>query len=196
MSRLFSCPLTPNPVLKRILYDGERTDRQEGEWDMQSTLQRTGRSFRSLYEQYLPTVYRIAYTYLKNPYDSEDAVHEAFLKLMKQKKPFESEEHVKAWLIVTVSNVCKDMLRRKSRQDTPLEECRQLAAPPVQENALLETILALPEKYRTAVYLHYYEGYTVKEMAEILDQPQETIKTWLRRSRERLRAQLGENDDD
>ena len=93
---------------------------------MQSTLQRTGRSFQEIYEIYLPMVYRIAYTYMKNPYDSEDAAHETFLRLLRQTKPFQSQEHCKRWLIVTVTNVCRDLLRKKSRTELDLEEYRDL----------------------------------------------------------------------
>ena len=129
---------------------------------MQSTLQRTGRSFQEIYEIYLPMVYRIAYTYMKNPYDSEDAAHETFLRLLRQTKPFQSQEHCKRWLIVTVTNVCRDLLRKKSRTELDLEEYRDLAAPEAKRDELLEEILRLPDKYKTAVYLHYYEGYPME----------------------------------
>ena len=163
---------------------------------MQSTLQRKGRSFQEIYEIYLPMVYRIAYTYMKNPYDSEDAAHETFLRLLRQTKPFQSQEHCKRWLIVTVTNVCRDLLRKKSWTELDLEEYRDLAAPEAKRDELLEEILRLPDKYKTAVYLHYYEGYPVKDMARILDQSHETVKTWLRRAREQLKKRLGESFDD
>ena len=66
---------------------------------MESALQRTGSSFRDVYQTYLPMVYRIAFTYLKNPQDSEDAAQETFLRLMRLEKPLQSQEHCKAWLI-------------------------------------------------------------------------------------------------
>lgn len=162
---------------------------------MESALQRTGSSFRDMYEAFLPMVYRLAYTYLKNPQDSEDAAQETFLRLMHLTKPLQSREHCKAWLIVTVGNVCKDMLRRKRHTELPLEDCYDLQAEPAPDHELLREIMELPDKYKTAVYLYYYEGYSVKEMAELLGQERETVKTWLRRARAQLKQRLGEDFD-
>ena len=150
-----------------------------------------GWSFREIYESYLPLVYRIAFTYMKNRQDSEDAAQETFLRLMRQEKPFQSVEHCKAWLIVTVGNVCKDALRRRRNTEVPMEDCIGLAAEPVGDNDLMREILELPDKYKTTVYLYYYEGYSVKEIARLLRQSPETVKTWLRRARGKLKERLG-----
>ena len=143
----------------------------------------TGMSFRALYEEHLPMVYRLAYSYLRNPQDSEDAAQECFLRLMKQKREFRDAGHVKAWLIVTVSNVCKD-------------EARDQASPPETDRELLELILQLPEKYKTVIYLYYYEGYAVREIAAMLSLTAEAVKTRLRRARAMLRVDLEENDNE
>ena len=156
----------------------------------------TGMSFRALYEEHLSMVYRLAYSYLQNPQDSEDAAQECFLRLMKQKREFRDAGHVKAWLIVTVSNVCKDMLRRKQRQELELDEGRDQAAPPETDRELLELILQLPEKYKTVIYLYYYEGYAVREIAAMLSLTAEAVKTRLRRARAMLRVDLEENDNE
>ena len=159
-------------------------------------LQRTGRSFREIYETYLTTVYRVAYSYMKNQYDSEDAVQETFLRLMRQTKPMKDETHLKGWLIVTVSNVCRDMLRRRAREPVALELYTEPAKESPQIDELMEAILRLPEKYKTAVYLYYYEGYSVKEIAELLDSVPNTVKSWLKRAREQLRELLEEDYDE
>lgn len=159
-------------------------------------LQRTGRSFREIYETYLTTVYRVAYSYMKNQYDSEDAVQETFFRLMRQTKPMKDEAHLKGWLIVTVSNVCRDMLRRRAREPLALELYTEPAEEPPQIDELMEAILRLPEKYKTAVYLYYYEGYSVKEIAELLDSVPNTVKSWLKRAREQLRELLEEDYDE
>lgn len=163
---------------------------------MKSALQRTGRSFREIYETYLPTVYRVAYSYMKNQYDSEDAAQETFLRLMRQTKPLVDEAHLKGWLIVTASNVCRDMLRRRAREPVALDLCQEPSEGPPRSNDLMEAILRLPEKYKTAVYLYYYEGYSVKEIAELLDSLPNTVKSWLKRAREQLRELLGEDFDE
>lgn len=163
---------------------------------MESALQRTGSSFRDVYEAYLPMVYRIAFTYLKNPQDSEDAAQETFLRLMRLEKPLQSQEHCKAWLIVTVGNVCKDLLRRRRQTELSLEDCGELSAEPALGNELMQAILELPDKYKTAVYLYYYEGYSVKEMAKLLRQTPESMKSRLRRAREQLKQRMGESLDE
>ena len=149
-------------------------------------------SFREIYEEYLPMVYRVAYTYMKNSYDSEDAAHETFLRLMKCGKPFNDGEHVKAWLIVTATNVCRDMLRRKHRDDVSMDDgAFAMDGPDEEKQALLQAVMALPEAYKTVVYMYYYEGYSVTEIAKILDKPAGTVKTWLSRARKQLKDTLG-----
>ena len=109
---------------------------------MHSILQRTGRSLREIYQEYLPMVYRIAFTYMKNSYDSEDAAQETFMRLLRCRKSFRDTEHVKAWLIVTVTNVCRDMLRRKRRTELNIEDFHTLAAEPAEtDDTLMELSL-------------------------------------------------------
>ena len=158
---------------------------------MPDALQRTGRAVRELYEEYSQTLYRIAFTYMKNRYDAEDALQETFLRLIRGRVAFVDAQHEKAWLIRTVSNVCRDMLKAKSRHHLDLDAQTQLAAPEPEANALLAAILALPDKYKAAVYLHYYEGYAVSEIADMLRQPPNTVKTWLFRARKTLKESLG-----
>ncbi len=156
---------------------------------MQDQLLRTGRTVRDVYTEHAGTIYRVAYTYMKNRYDAEDAVQEAFLRLIRARPVLADGRHEKAWLIRTVSNVCRDMLRAKARQNEPLEDHAELAAPEQGENALLEAVLALPEKYRTVLTLYCVEGYSVREIAALLRRPPNTIKTRLSRAREMLRTE-------
>ena len=158
---------------------------------MPDALQRTGRAVRELYEEYSQTLYRIAFTYMKNRYDAEDALQETFLRLIRGRVAFVDAQHEKAWLIRTVSNVCRDMLKAKSRHHLDLDAQTQLAAPEPEANALLAAILALPGKYTTAVYLYYSEGYAVSEIADMLRQSPNTVKTWLFRARKALKESLG-----
>ena len=132
-----------------------------------------------MYMEHCQTVYRVAFTYMKNSYDAEDAV---------QKE--------KAWLIVTVSNVCKDMLRRHYRSDRALEDYQYLASPPHEIDETMEAILRLPEKYKTAVYLFYYEGYTAREIARMLGEKPNTVSSRIGRARLLLKTMLGGGFDD
>ncbi len=163
---------------------------------MERSVRQTESSLREIYQRFLPMVYRIAFTYMKNPHDSEDAAQETFLRLIRQEKPFQSLEHCKAWLIVTVGNVCKDMLRRAGRTELPLESVPEPASREESRQEILSEVLKLPEKYRLVVYLYYYEGYSVKETAQLLKQSPETVKTWLRRARAQLKERLGESMND
>lgn len=163
---------------------------------MKHALTRAELNLQTLYQEYLPAVYRVAFTYMHNSFDSEDAAQEAFIRLARFSGSFEDERQIKAWLIVTVSNVCKDMLRRRHRQDANLEDVQELAAPQEGSGELMDAIRKLPGKYKTVIYLYYYEGYAVKEIAAAMRQPEGTVKSWLHRARRQLKDSLGENDDD
>lgn len=157
--------------------------------------QRTGQELAELYHRHVDTVWRVCYSFMKNRADTEDMMQEAFLRAYFWDKPFQSEEHEKAWLIVTASNLCKDALKRAWRRDEPLEDHLELAAPG-RDAQVLEAVLALPERYKTAVYLYYYEGYSLKEIASILGCPQATVRTRLARARKQLKQILGGDLDE
>ena len=151
---------------------------------------------REMYQEHCQTVYRVAFTYMKNSYDAEDAVQETFARLIRSGERFCSREKEKAWLIVTVSYVCKDMLRRHYRSDRALEDYQYLAAPPHEIDETMEAILRLPEKYKTAVYLFYYEGYTAREIARMLGEKPNTVSSRIGRARLLLKTMLGGGFDD
>ncbi len=114
---------------------------------MELSLLRTDKEITQAYETYVDMVYRLCFTILKNQFDTEDAVQNTFVKLMRYPKRFDSPEHEKAWLFVTASNTCKDALRRTSRREEPLEAQTDLPAPPDSDpvsRAVLEAVLALP----------------------------------------------------
>ena len=157
--------------------------------------QRTGQELAELYYRHVDTVWRVCYSFMKNRADTEDMVQETFLRAYDVDKPFQSEEHEKAWLIVTASNLCKDALKRAWRRDEPLEEHLELIAPG-RDSQVLEAVLVLPERYKAAVYLYYYEGYSLKEIASILGCPQATVRTRLARARKQLKQMLGGDWDE
>lgn len=157
---------------------------------------RANRSTYDIYREHLNTVYRVAFTYMKNSFDAEDAAQETFARLIRSGEKFKSPEKEKAWLIVTVSNVCKDMLRRHYRSDRCLDDYEYLSAPAHEVDETMEAILELPEKYKTVVYLFYYEGYTAKEIAKLLGEKPNTVSTRISRARQLLKTMLGGNFDD
>ena len=149
-------------------------------------------------EQYADTVRRICLVHLKNQADTEDIFQNVFLKYALRSAPFEGPEHEKAWIIRVTVNACKDLLRSFFRSRTvSMEEVLDQPAPlPPDTRAVLEAVLALPQKYRNVVYLHYYEGYTAPEIGRILGKNVNTVYTLLNRSRQMLRDTLGGDGDE
>ena len=165
---------------------------------MEKSLLQTAKLISKLYGAYSDMVYRLCITLLKNPFDAEDAVQNTFLKLIHSRKSFEGPEHEKAWLIVTATNTCKDTLRRASRRDEPLDAW-EMQAPDLNSDPatadVLDAVRSLPLKYRTPVYLYYYEGYSGAEIAALLHRPASTIRNYLYEARKELRKQLGGDFD-
>jgi RNA polymerase sigma-70 factor (ECF subfamily) len=159
---------------------------------------RTENEIAEIYKRHVKTVYRVCYTYMKNPADTEDAVADTFVKMIKTAAAFESEEHEKAWLIRTATNVCKDFLKHWSRRNEDIADYADTLKAPnaAQPDSLLETVCGLPDKYKTVIHFYYYEGYTSVQIAEILRKPQSTIRNYLHEARTLLRERLGENFDE
>ncbi len=156
------------------------------------TLQRTGKEITEIYNRQVDTVYRICFSFMKTRADTEDMVQETFLRLLSSGVRFLSEEHEKAWLIVTASNLCKDSLKSRWRKHEPLEDYENsLSQPPVEMNEVLEEILKLPDDQKTVVYMYYYEGYSTSDIAAYLRCPHATVRTRLARARKVLKKQLG-----
>ena len=104
---------------------------------------------------------------------------------------FDSPEHEKAWIIRATANACKDALRASHRRCVGLEAVAEAIAPEPPDSTVLEAVMALPEKYREAVYLYYYEGYSVREIASMLGQSEAAVSAHLSRGRKSLRGTLG-----
>lgn len=150
--------------------------------------------FQKAVGQYQDMVYRIALHQFGVSQDAEDAVQEVFLRLYTAEKPFEGEEHLRRWLIRVTVNICKDALKspwRKRR--VPLESVPdQPVFDRPEERELYQTVLALPEKYRTVLDLYYCEGLSTKEIADLLGLRQSAVTTRLSRGRELLKQALKE----
>ena len=147
-----------------------------------------------LVSAYSGSLYRLAYAYLRNRHDAEDVAQEVFLAYLRQAPSFLSDEHEKAWLIRVAVNRCKNQLKSGwLRFRRPMPE--DLPVMMEEESALLRAVMALDEKYRVPIHLHYYEGYPIKEIAEILGEKPATIGTRLARGREILRVEMGGSFD-
>ena len=141
---------------------------------------------------YSDLILRLSFTYLKSTHDAEDICQTVFLKLLTSGQTFDSPAHEKAWIIRTTANACKDALRSTFRRRTvALEAAAATAAPEAPDSAVLEAVMALPENYREAVYLHYFEGYSVREIAGLLGRSEAAVTAHLSRGRHKLRTTLG-----
>lgn len=149
-------------------------------------------------ERYADTVKRLCMVHLKNAADTEDIFQTVFLKYALSSAEFESREHEKAWFIRVTINACKDLLKSFFRSRTvPLEELAELPADMSEDKReVLEAVLSLPDKYKEAVYLHYYEDYTAPEIGRILGKNVNTVYTLLNRARQMLREKLGGEGDE
>ena len=146
---------------------------------------------------YGDTVRRICMVHLKNYADTEDVFQTVFLKYVLHSAPFDSDEHEKAWIIRVAINACRDLLKsffhsRTVPLDSLIEKPGEI---PEDHREILEAVLALPAKYKDAVYLYYFEGYSASEIASILKKNVNTVYTLLNRARHLLKNRLEEVPD-
>ena len=145
--------------------------------------------FETAYDLYGKAVYRLAMVYLGRHADAEDVTQEVFVRLLYRAPGFANGDHEKRWLLRVTANLCKDQLKGFwRRQVTELEDT--LPAAPPEEQEALAAVMALPERYKLPIHLHYYEGYSVAEIAEILKLGQSAVKMRLKRGREMLKLEL------
>ncbi|WP_080801662.1 RNA polymerase sigma factor [Arabiibacter massiliensis] len=155
------------------------------------TRERNEDEARRLVEAYADLILRLSFTYLKSTYDAEDICQTVLLKLLQREAAFDSPAHEKAWVIRATANACKDVLRSSRRRTSvPLEAAPDVAAPEPPESPVLDEVMALPRKYREAIYLHYYEGYSVREIAELTGRSEAAVAAHLSRGRGKLRTTL------
>lgn len=143
-------------------------------------------------EKYADTVFRICILHLKNSSDAEDIFQEVFLKYALNDKIFENASHEKAWIIRVTVNACKDLIKNFFRSRTvSIDELISVACDEKEDlSYVLDAVLKLPVKYRDAIYLHYYEGYTALEIGEILGKKENTVYSLLSRGRSMLKESL------
>ena len=141
---------------------------------------------------YADAILRLSYTYLKNTHDAQDICQTVFVKLLMEPREFKSPEHERAYILRMAANACKDLLRSAGRRRTVgLEAVAEAPAPESPESCVLDAVMALPDKYREAVYLYYYEGYSAREIGALLGRSEAAVNAHLSRGRNRLRTMLG-----
>ncbi|MDR0248334.1 MAG: sigma-70 family RNA polymerase sigma factor [Oscillospiraceae bacterium] len=154
----------------------EQSDRPV-DWAQETVLRNENKMFRS------------ALAITGNRADAEDAVQDAFVKLFEKRPSFESSEHETAWLIRVTVNICKNLLRSPWRSKTaPLSD--SYPARNEEQSDVLQAVLSLPAKYRAVIHLHYYEGYSTKEVAALTKQKESATREQLTRARRMLKKYL------
>lgn len=144
--------------------------------------------FEQVFQQHNQMIFRIAFLYLKNEADALDVVQNTFIKLLK-KNNFNNDEHLKRWLLRVCINLCINNLKSYWKRNVYSFEEEYY----IQDNAdlqLQELVFKLPPKYKGVIHLYYYEGYSIKEIALILNISESAVKQRLKRAREKLKIKL------
>ena len=144
---------------------------------------------QQIIDKYFDMVYHLAMAQVKNKTNADDIVQDVFLKYIQSAKRFESDEHIKAWLIRVTIN-CSHSLFTTSwyKKTVPLED--ELVFEMEEKSDVYYAVLELPEKYRTVIHLFYYEDMSIAEISVALKIKESTIKSQLSRGREMLREKL------
>lgn len=144
--------------------------------------------FNTAYDLYADMLYKIAYLHTADKDESEDILQEVFIKLLYKSPSFKDSEHKKAWLIKTTTNQCKDFLKSSRRKNLPLND--EILGEEIFDDKKLDS------KYKTVLYLFYYEDYTVEMIASTLSLSKSNVKMRLKRGRELLKNELEEYSND
>lgn len=155
-------------------------------------------TLEELVPRYQGDLYRAAYAVCGDRQEAEDAVQDTLLRYFRSRREFDSEEHIKAWLLRVCINRSRDFVRsfwRRNRES--IEDCAaSLVFEDSQDRELFTAVMQLPRAYRTVIFLHYYEGYGIREIGEITGAGENTVKSRLHRARALLREKLKEGWQD
>lgn len=156
---------------------------------MDISLLRTDEEMTEVYNRYVDTIYRIALMILKDVSRAEDVTQTVFIRLMMSGLQFESDEHMKAWLIVVARNICKDQFKSwwYSRRSDFKQAAELSYTQGTPGNDIWDKVISLDEKYKLPIYLHYYEGYKTEEISVMLGVNHATVRTRLRAAKKKLK---------
>ena len=148
--------------------------------------------FEAKYNEYGNMLYKIAFLYLGNASDTEDVLQDVFTKYLCGKYRFKNSEHEKAWIIRVTQNKCLDYLKKSGRKNECIEDVSATATYKNNdmEQDVISKVIALPEKYKSAIILFYYNDYTVEEISKTLKISKSAVKKRLQRGRDILKLEL------
>ncbi len=160
---------------------------------MQKLSQAPGNNFSEKYALYGKMLFKISMVHLGKKEDAEEAMQEAFYRLLYKSPEFNDDEHEKAWLIRTIVNLCRDMRRSVWFKRVAATEEIEAYYDNTADRDVMREILKLPGKFKAVIHLHYFEGYSVKEISGILKLKESAVKMRLMRGRQLLKMELEEN---
>lgn len=140
-------------------------------------------------EKYNTMVYRLAFSRTKSVHDAEDIMQNVFIKFIKCNVNFESDDHIKAWLIRVTINLSKNLLTSAwFKRTTTLEE--DIVVTLKEDSEVYKYVLDLPNKYRTVIHLFYYEDMSTASISEVLNIKESTVRSQLHRARNMLKEKM------
>lgn len=153
---------------------------------------------QELAASYQGSLFAAAFNVCRNAQDAEDVVQDTFVQYYTSKKEFESEQHIRAWLMRVAVNKAKNINRTFWRRNKiSIEDYMEtLVFETPAAETLFETVMQLPDKYRIVIHLYYYEEYAVREIAQILKLSESNVKIRLSRGRAMLKETFKEEWDD
>ena len=153
--------------------------------------QLTDEQFEEIVNKFSKTLFNIAYNYTRDTYNSEDIVQETFFKLYRAHKDFKNDDHLKYWLIRVTINNSLDVIRKKQKEvlidDEDVNNLPDNNGLATDKGLIFNCILELKESYKTIIILHYYDNYSIKEIASILKITETNALTRLNRARNKLK---------
>ena len=153
----------------------------------------------TVFRKYSKQIYVTALSCLKNPGEAENVMQDVFVKLLSTDRVFESEEHLRHWLIKVTVNLCRNIFRSPwFGSSVPLDDCFSAVGEREVDPALLDVrgaVMRLDKNLRLPVILYYYDGFDTKQCAGLLGISESALKVRLHRAREKLRSILGDDYD-
>lgn len=161
---------------------------------MQLSSQCASDDFEDTYNLYGDMIFKLCMVYLGNAADTEDVMHDVFIKFLNKSPKFKDNEHVKHWLIRVTINACKDKLRSYWKKNTFSLGDMQFFHQDQEDLHLADAIYRLNDKYKCVIHMYYFEGYSVQEISQVLNIGLSAVKMRLKRGREQLKIELEEHN--
>lgn len=168
---------------------------EKEEWEARMHQAETNGRAEMILTRFGDSILRYAYTYLHNMSDAEEVLQDTLMQFLKTAPEFESENHEKAWLLRVAANLSKNRIRYNKLRETDELNDELVAEEREDLSFVWEAVKSLPVKYREVIHLFYHEGYQTAQIAKVLGRNESTVRSDLRRGREKLKEVLkGEYD--